>query len=102
MLPWKCQVERKNSLTDAASTPLPCESGKENFAKRLTIIFLNTISDFLRLGKKNPPFFFGQSRYTFHKTSAVEKLDWEESRQRCKKKKGMEILEKYYPNKGNG
>ena len=48
------------------------------------MIFLNTISDFLRLGMKSPPLFFGQSSYTFHKTSAVQKLNWEESRRRCK------------------
>ena len=49
------------------------------------MIFVNTISEFIRLhniGNKSPPFVFGNSSYTFYKTSP--KRDWNESREHCK------------------
>ena len=45
---------------------------------------LNAISDFIWLGRTSPPFVFGNSSYRFHENSATQKLNWAESRQRCK------------------
>ena len=63
------------------------ERVKKNL-QRLTIIFVNTISDFIRLGRTSPPLkvvrVFGNSIYTFHKVSPWQKRSWMESRQRCK------------------
>ena len=51
---------------------------------RLTIIFVNTIYDFIRLGRTSRTFVFGNSSYTFYKNSVTQKRDWTESRQRCR------------------
>ena len=45
---------------------------------------LNAIYDFNWFGRTNPPFVFGNSTYTSHEISAAQKLNWAESRQRCK------------------
>ena len=69
------------------------------------------ISDLIPLGRTSPPFVFGNSSYTFHKTSAAQKRSWTESRERCndtgsdlvsiESKQEWELLKKYYPRKGN-
>lgn len=63
--------------------PLSCLNRvKEKFTKGLTIIFVDTISDFIRLGKTSSLFVFGNSSYRFHARTA--KLNWIRSRQLCK------------------
>ena len=49
---------------------------------RLTIIFVNTIYDFIRLGRTSRTFVFGNSSYTFYEDSVAR--HWTESRTRCK------------------
>ena len=57
---------------------------KEKFRKRLTITFVNTISDFIRLGRTSSPIVFGNSSYTFHKMSSETWANWRESRAHCR------------------
>ena len=70
----------------ALSFPFPLNKAKEKFTKRLTIIFVNAISDFIRLhniGRTSPSVVFGNSNYSFHK-EPPQYRNWEESRKRCK------------------